>query len=693
MPDILLELHSEELPPATQRIGAESLQRAMSGGLRDAGLSWNEAIALSTPRRLTLLMYGLPAESPPFVEERRGPRVGAPATAISGFARSAGIGQEHLEIRGEGKNSYHYAVLKRPGMATELHVACIAPQAIRSITWPKSMRWGRGAFRWPRPLRSIICLIGEGDQSRTIAFDLEGIPVGSQTRGHPFLAPGWIGIRSAKSYQLQLRKASVLLRVEERKNRILEGLERTASEEGLELVADQGLLEENAAMVEWPVVVQGSIDPAYRELPGEILRTAMRSHQRFFSLRRARGGAITAFAAVSDIESSDGNRRMRAGYERVLRARLADAGYFWACDRAAGLKGMSSRLGGMVHHAALGSVAERARRIAALARRVAPLVGADPALAEQAGLLSKADLLSSTVTEFPSLQGIVGGHLATDCGLSEAVANAIAQQYRPAGPGEMSVRQPVAASLVIADRVDSLFGFFAVGIRPTGSKDPYALRRSALALLRTLLENGFRVPITTVLAWSEESYAGSRLKAIADAGEAACAFVLERLRVYLRERGFRHDVLAAIRSDGKEDDVFRYLQRAEALTDFLDRAPEAGDLLAAYRRCSNILADEGVEVGGSEMSLPDPAKYREPEERALAGHLDVLEPEILKALNDEAYLRAMQALSVLRAPVDGFFDRVTVNASETDLRQNRLRQLVRVRETMESVAAFHELEG
>ena len=690
MPDYLLELRSEEIPAAMQRVGAEALHRGLTSAFAEAGVEPVESEIRVTPRRLVWIGRGMPSGTSAVRETRRGPRTSAPERAVEGFLRSAGIEREALVTEGEGSAARYLAILEVPGKSLDSHIAERVPAVLRSVRWPKSMRWGRGSFRWVRPLRSIVSVIEEGGQVRPAPFDLEGIPVGCETRGHPFLADTPLRVTAIGDYAAQLGSAFVQLSSEDRRARIEEGARRMAKENGLELVDDPGLLDELAGLVEWPVLHFGRIEPDFRHLPGEVLRAAMRTHQRYLSLRDPMGGGIAGYVAVADTDPEDGGARIRAGYARVLRARLSDAAFFWANDRARGLEGMQTGLQGMVYHAQLGGVAERVERIGFLAERIARQIGADADQVRRAALLAKCDLASETVGEFPALQGTAGARLAALAGEDAAVVDAIAGQYRPAGPSDDTVSGPVAASLAVADRADALYGFFAAGLRPTGSKDPFALRRSALALLRTLEENTLRLPLAQLMDWASEAHAGVDLPNRHDAVREVLDFVLERLSVSLRERGFRHDVIAAVRGTRDDSDAVSLGLRVQALSSFLAKSVEAGHLLSAYTRVRSILDDEGVPVG---IAPPRVALFREPEESSLQSALAEVEQAVEAALRQELDDVAMAGLAGLRGPVDAFFDRVTVNVEGEELRDNRLRLLARARRTMERVAAFGELEG
>ena len=689
MPDYLLELRSEEIPALMQRGAAEALDRGLKASFAEAGVAPARSEVHATPRRLVWIGREMPSRTEDVRQARRGPRVGAPERAVEGFLRSAGVARDALEIQGEGSAARYFVTLVIPGTSLDSHIAERVPAVLRGFRWPKSMRWGRGSFRWVRPLRSVVSVIEDGGQIRAASFELEDIPVGLASRGHPLLADRPLRIESIAGYARQLESAFVRLRSEDRRARIEAAAGRLAAENGLTLVDDPGLLDELAGLAEWPVMHLGRIEPSFRHLPGEVLRTAMRTHQRFLSLRDPGDDGIAGYVAVADADPADGGARIRTGYARVLRARLSDAAFFWANDCARGLENMRDGLGGMVYHAQLGGVAERVKRVASLAQLVAGHIGADEMLVQRAAILAKCDLASETVGEFPTLQGTAGGRLAALAGEDSSVVAAISGQYRPSGPSDATVSDPVAASLVIADRADVLYGFFAAGLRPTGSKDPFALRRSALALLRTLEENSLRLPLMRLMGWAEEAHRGVDLPGRDGAAADVVKFTLERLSVSLRERGLRHDVIAAVRNCSDDSDAVSISRRVQALSVFLDGGADAEDLLSAYTRVRSILDQEGVPDG----AFPDAALYREPEEAALADALSGAEREIETALAEERHGAAMARIARLRSPVDAFFERVTVNAESEALRRNRLRLLGHARRIMERAAVFGELEG
>ncbi len=701
MPDLLLELRSEEIPARMQAAGAESLRREVQNRLLAQVRSKGKAEVFATPRRLALIIRGLPDGIPPIREEVRGPRVSAPYEAVEGFLRSTGVARDALEKRGEGAKAAWFATREILARTLDEVLAEILPEAIRAVRWPKSMRWGRGNFYWVRPLRGILCIVGDGDTSRPVALDIEGIPCGAVTRGHPQLAPKEFTVESVDSYKSQLRKAKVMLRAEDRREEIRGKVDEKAEGVGLKSVYKPELLDEIVGLVEWPVVHIGSIDDAFSDIPNDVLNASMNKHQKFISLFNETSKRIEGFVAVADIKAADDGAQIQAGYGRVLRARLKDTLFFWENDKRTGIEDMRRGLSGMLFHSALGDMEARTGRISRLAEEIAKKIdNLSSKMMRRAGEIAKADLCSETVREFPELQGIAGGLLAREAGEDPEVCDVVARQYRPAGRYDVPARGPVA--LVLADRADMLWGFFAAGERPTGSSDPYALRRAALAILRTLIEKNIYFSLRTLISLAEQQYANMpllarkkmSLPAREDAHDAVVKFMLERLRVYLREgglrAGYRHDFVAAAARRGDEDNPHRFARLVFHLDQLVRpafRQPAMTDLLAAYRRVASILdAEENGEVLD-----PDPELYREQEELSLAKVLDLVEKEV-KGKVDKNPRAALEALLKLGDPVHRFFEKVHVNDPDPKLRLNRLHLLARVRFVMEQVADFGAIE-
>lgn len=699
MPELLLELFSEEIPARMQARGAEELSRAVAGVL--APVLEGAPRVFYGPRRIGLvatLRDNVTTEG----KEERGPRLGAPPAALDGFLRKHGATQDQLAQQNG------FWVLVKPGetIAARELVARAMPGVIRGFTWPKSMRWN-GPFTWVRPLHRVLCIL-DGGIVPFVIEDLPGVASGNETEGHRIMAPGAVTVFSFASYEAELRHRRVILDAAERMALIEEGLAKRAAAQGVSVVPDRGLLEEVAGLVEWPVPLLGRIDAAFMDLPPEVMRTTMRVNQRYFATVNPDGSAAPFFGVVANIAASDGGAVLVAGNERVLRARLSDARFFWDQDLKTPLEGFLPKLDGVVFHAKLGTQGQRVFRLVRLAGHIAPLVGADKALAERAALLCKADLASGMVGEFPELQGVMGRYYARHHGEDARVAEAIGAHYRPLGPGDAVPSEPVAIAVALADKLYTLMGFFALGEKPTGSGDPFALRRAALGVIRILLENRLRLPLTAPLhaalhAVVESIGEQARQDATTKGGSFAFAisfpadkavelldFLAERLRVQLRAEGARHDVVAAAFTAG-EDDLLRLLARADALKALVES--ETGtNLLAAYKRAANILRIEARKDGPHEGAI-DAALLAAPEEQALAAALDAAEPGSGAALDAEDFPGAMAALAALRAPLDAFFDGVTVNDPDKALRQNRLRLLNRLRGAMDAVADFSKIEG
>jgi glycyl-tRNA synthetase beta chain len=691
MPDLLLELFSEEIPARMQPRAAADLRRLVTDGLVERGLTYEGAAAYAGPRRLTLDLRGLLAATPPRKEERKGPRADAPAAAVEGFLRSTGVTRDQLQERADKKGAVLFAVIDVPGRPAVEVVAEVVIEAVRAFPWPKSMRWGDGALRWVRPLHSILCVLSDEHDSQVVPFEIDGIASGRQTRGHRFMAPAAFGVRDFADYARKLEAAHVALDGEERANRILHDARNLAFAQGLELVEDPGLLAEVAGLVEWPVCLMGDIGEEFLSLPPEVLRTSMRMHQKFFSVRNPATGRIEKFITVANIAAPDDGATILAGNRRVLTARLSDARFFWENDLRLDLPTMAAPLENVTFHAKLGSQADRVARIAAFAAEIAPKLGADPTLAERAARLCKADLASAMVGEFPELQGVMGRYYALAAGEDPAVAAACAEHYLPVGPSDAVSTAPVSIAVALADKIDTLAGFWAADEKPTGSKDPFALRRAALGVIRIILENGVRVSLRELAngAFARHEAPASHRPDLAE--DDLLAFFADRLKVLLRDRGLRHDVIeAAFRVAG--EDFVSLVARAEALQKLVG-AEDGANLLIGYRRAVNILTAE-EKKDGVEYSLEPDAKFAESApEKALFHALDSADHALARALGTEDFAAAMAALADLRAPIDAFFDGVTVNADNPILRRNRLCLLNRVREVMGRVADFGALEG
>jgi glycyl-tRNA synthetase beta chain len=687
MAELLLELFSEEIPARMQDRAREDLARLLGELLAEAGLAFDQPIrSYATPRRLTVVATGLPPRQPDRVVERKGPRADAPEQARAGFLRGL-AGVEHtLEEREDKKARVLFAVIRERGRDVGELLAELVPQAIQRLPWPKSMRWGSGDFRWVRPLQSVLCLF----DGRVVPFEVGGVRSGDATRGYRSMAPEPFPVRDFADYVVRLREAKVILDGAERREIIARGSEKLTAAEGLAVADDPALLDELKGLVEWPVPLLGAIDEPFMELPPEVLVSTMRNNQRYLALRTQDGVLAAKFVLVANTVASDGGAAIVAGNERVLRARLWDAKFFWDQDRKQPLESRLPALDKVVFHAELGSLGERVQRLVALAGALAHHAGADQPLAQRAALLAKTDLVTGMVGDFPELQGIMGGYYARAQGEPEPVAAAIRDHYSPKGPDDSCPTAPESIVMALADKLDTLLSFFSVGIRPTGSKDPFALRRSALGVIRLIVDNNLRVPLSLVFSTALLLHRGSTRWEPASIDELL-AFLADRLKVHLRERGVRHDLIAAAFAVGGEDDLVRLLARVDALQAFVD-SEDGRNLLAAYRRASNIVGIEEKKDGRSYVGDPIAGALVEPAERALHVALETARVEIDRALAAEEYGAAMAALARLRRPVDTFFGSVMVNAPEPDLRINRLLLLSQIRSALGRVADFSLVE-
>lgn len=734
MPDLLLELFSEEIPARMQRKAADDLRKLVTDALVERGLVYEGAKAFATPRRLTLHIAGLPVRGRDIREERKGPRVGAPDAAVQGFLKAAGLASlDQATIVSDPKKGDSYiAIIEKPGQETVAAIAEIVPAVIRSFPWPKSMRWGKASaagssLRWVRPLHSILCTFGaETEEPEVVPFDVDGIVSGNTTYGHRFHAPGAITVRRFDDYVAALEKAKVVLDADRRKEIILNDAKNLAFAQGLELVEDEGLLEEVAGLVEWPVVLMGFFEERFLEIPGEAIRATIRANQKCFVLRDPATGALAnRFLLTSNLIASDGGTAITAGNGRVVRARLSDAAYFFATDKgnlpdldtladSANkldlnlLKPLDQRMAkldklGVVFHAKLGTQGERVQRIAALAKELAPIVGADPEKAERAAKLAKADLPTEMVGEFPELQGLMGRKYAELQGEDASVAAAIEEHYKPLGPSDRVPTDPVSVAVALADKLDTLVGFWAIDEKPTGSKDPYALRRAALGVIRLLVSNDVRLPladsgIPSGLVEFERQNGFARMVDKASIKIELIEFFHDRLKVMLRDQGARHDLVDAVLGEGTSAnyDLLLITRRVAALSRFLD-TEDGKSLLAGYKRAANILKieekkdGEGAFAGAADLQLIADAGLIE--EKALAVALSQATPKAASAVAAEDYEGAMSALAELRPAVDAFFDKVTVNDPDPALRANRLKLLNQLREATRAVADFGRIAG
>jgi glycyl-tRNA synthetase beta chain len=780
MPQLLIEFFSEEIPARMQARAEEDLTRALTKKLAEAGLKVGEVGAFSGPRRLGAVIEDLPEKAADVSEERKGPRVGAPEQAIQGFLKSAGLKSiGDAQIVEDKKGAFYVAKIERAGRATAEIVQDIAPEIVRAFPWPKSMRSGSSDLTWVRPLHNVLCLF----DGAPVKIAIDGVASEPVTWGHRFHAPAPLKPKHFEDYTAKLREAKVLIDREERKRVILDAARKLCAAKGLDLVEDAGLLEEVAGLSEWPVVLVGDMDGAFLDLPGEVIRLSMRTHQKYFAVRDPKTQKLAPhFITVANVEAKDGGRAIAAGNARVLSARLSDAQFFWKVDTATPLytEARKHKLKQIVFHQKLGSVWDKVERVKALAVELCSVTGADPKLVERAAELCKMDLVTETVGEFPELQGQVGRQLylaelgavpspplrgrgqgeggradgpssqansqsnaphpptpaPQGGGGAESIAAAIEDHYRPLGPNDRVPSDPVAVTLALADKLDTLVGFWAIDEKPTGSSDPYALRRSALGIVRILLDRTLRLPLGTVERWQGEptppdpTNPGLQITNVSGAVisnsviylaldqhndvepggrlpdevvyedspslvEALAAFLADRLKVQLREQGKRHDLVDAVFALG-DDDLVRIVARVEALDAFL-RTENGANLLAGYKRAANILAAEEKRGKGlSEADVAgglDTSLLNEPAEKSLHNALEKALPAARAAVEKEDFAAAMKALAALRAPVDAFFDKVLVNAPEEEVRRNRLLLLSRFREALSEVADFSKIEG
>src|SRR6476646_2174225 len=727
MPELLLELFSEEIPARMQARAADDLRRMVTDRLAAEGLVYEGAKAFATPRLLALTVQGIPARQSDLKEERRGPRVGGPDAAIQGFLKATGLSRiEDAKIQTDPKKGdFYIALIEKPGRATIDVLAEILPVIVRTFPWPKSMRWGArsaksGSLSWVRPLHTIIATFGlETEEPDVVKFSIDGIEAGQTTHGHRFMAPAAISVRRFDDYEAKLKSAKVVLDPQARKDIILTDAKQLAFAQGFELVEDQVLLDEVSGLVEWPVVLMGSFDEEFLSIPGEVIRATIRNNQKCFVVSDPKTGKLTnKFILTANIEASDGGKTIVGGNERVIRARLSDAKFFYETDLKTKLEARLPKFGQIVFHEKLGTQAERIRRIERLAAEIAPVLwkqratyfdgkflNADDFKDEQqylrhvcrAAKLAKADLLTEVVGEFPELQGLMGKYYALAQGEAASVAAASEEHYKPQGPTDRVPTDPVSVAVALADKIDTLVGFWAIDEKPTGSKDPYALRRAALGVIRIVLENGLKVRLSRVMAGlgpaiHEKRDADARHKGGHDAVESdLLAFFADRLKVYLRDKGARHALIDAVFALPGQDDLLMIVRRVDALGKFLD-TDDGKNLLAGYRRAANILRIEEKKDGaGAFDTAHDAALLKQDEERALAAALRRATKDATAAIAREDFEAAMRALSTLRAPVDAFFDKVTVNADDPQLRVNRLRLLNELRRAVHEVADFAKI--
>jgi glycyl-tRNA synthetase beta chain len=704
MPQLLLELFSEEIPARMQAQAARDLERLIVGGLTERGFLNEGARGFATPRRLTLVIEGLPAEQADTREERKGPKVDAPDQAIQGFLRSTGLTREQLKVQKDPKGDFYLAVTERKGRPTPAVLAELIPDVIKSFPWPKSQRWGSGDLTWVRPLHAILCTF----DGEIVPFTASTVKSGNTTRGHRFLGNDKFEVRRFDDYVEKLKRAHVILDAAERKSVILHEAKQLAHAQNLELIADETLADEVAGLVEWPIALIGQFDKPFLDVPQEILISTMRANQKYFALKDPATGKLSnKFVVIANMITKDGGKNIVAGNERVLRARLSDAKFFWDQDKKTTLESRVPQLKDIVFHAKLGTQRQRVERIQTLAGEIAKLIGADAKKAGRAAYLCKADLVSGTVGEFPEVQGAMGRYFALHDKEDVEVADAVRDHYKPQGQGDDAPTAPVSVAVALADKLDMLVGFFAYDEKPTGSRDPFGLRRAALGVIRTILEGNRRLSLMSVYGTASAGHAlGARaLKPWGPRDEKVDAhsielleFFADRLKVALREKGVRHDLIDAVFALGGQDDLVLIVRRVQALQNFLS-TDDGKNLLAGYKRALNILKiEEGKEKKKNPKhpgfaGKPDVALLKEAQEIELFKALAIANDLIVAQVEEERFEEAMRAMSRLRAPVDAFFDKVTVNADDASLRQNRLELLSEIRLAMHTVADFSKIEG
>ena len=688
--ELLLELLSEEIPARMQARATDDLKRLVCDGLKEAGLGFQSAEAFVTPRRLALVVDGIPEKQPDIDEERRGPRADAPVHAVKGFKGSLPKGAK-VEKRQTEKGEFFFAVVKQKGFPSDILIGQIVIDVVRKFPWPKSMNWGEGHGPWVRPIHNILCLFGP---RASIAITLEpGRDFRTtETMGHPFLSPKWFAVKNFADYKAKLLAAQVMLDPAERASVIEAEAQKLAKKAKLKLKHDPGLLAEVAGLVEWPVVKMGSIDKAFMDLPPEVLTTVMRHHQKYFALLDKKGKLAPKFIVVANTETKDRGKVMVAGNERVLRARLADAKFFWDQDRKRTLESRVQELAGRVFHAQLGTVMDKVIRVEELASELAESCGANSSDARWAARLCKADLSTGMVAEFPILQGVMGRYHALNDGENADVATAIAEHYGPLGPNDNCPSAPVSIAVALADRIDTLVGFFGIKEFPTGSKDPYALRRSALGVIRLILENDLRINLSGIFEFAGQQYDQWDQGQFAEISGDLLNFLNDRLTVMLRKKGFPHDLVNALFARGGEDDLWRLVQKAKSLKEFLE-TDDGANLLVAYRRAHNIVRIEEKKDSERYSGKVDENLFSRDEERELWIRLNEVEQANPSKPDMAEFDQVLSVLAKLRRPVDRFFDEITVNCDDSDLRKNRLRLLSEIASCLNRVADFSKIES
>jgi glycyl-tRNA synthetase beta chain len=703
MPDLLLELFSEEIPARMQARAADDLRRMVTDKLVAEGLVYDGAKAFATPRRLTLTVHGIPARQSDLKEERKGPRVGGPDAAIAGFLKATGLASlDQAKIqRDPKKGDFYIALIEKPGRATLEVLADMLPVIVRTFPWPKSMRWGArsarpSALQWVRPLHAIVATFGiDTEEPDVVKFAIDGIEAGQTTYGHRFMAPAAINVRRFEDYQEKLLAAKVVLDPDRRKDAILTDARQLAFAQGFELIEDQALLDEVAGLVEWPVVMMGSFEPEFLSIPSEVIRATIRTNMKCFVVSDPKTGKLTnKFIITANIEAPDGGKTIVGGNERVIRARLSDAKFFYETDLKTRLEDRLPKFENIVFHEKLGTQAERIARIERLAAEIAPLVGADVDKTRRAAHLAKADLLTEVVGEFPELQGLMGKYYALAQGEDASVAAASEEHYKPQGPADRVPTDPVSIAVALADKIDTLVGFWAIDEKPTGSKDPYALRRAALGVIRIILERRKKIGLRGLVESHFENSYGRQYKDVAFEIDDLMRFSEDRLKVQLRDQKARHDLVDATLSAASLVEghlLVSIVDRVEALGKFLD-TDDGKNLLAGTKRASNILSIEEKKDKRSFDGAPDAALYSLEQEKTLAKAIDQVKAEASAAVVKEDFAGAMSALAKLRPAVDAFFDKVKVNDDDPKVRENRLRLLSEIRAATRAVADFSKIQ-
>jgi glycyl-tRNA synthetase beta chain len=707
MPELLLELFSEEIPARMQAKAADDLRRLVTDKLVAEGLVYEGAKAFVTPRRLALTVHGIPARQPDLKEERKGPRVGAPEAAIQGFLKGAGLSSlsEARIEKDAKKGEFYVALIEKAGRPAIDVIAEFLPVIIRTFPWPKSMRWGArsvkpGSLSWVRPLHSIIATFGpETEDPEIVRFEIDGIATGQTTRGHRFMAPGEISVRRFDDYAVKLEQAQVVLDPERRKDMILADAKSLTFAQGFELIEDPALLDEVAGLVEWPIVMMGSFDADFLEIPEEVIRATIRNNQKCFVVRDPKTGKLAnKFVLVANIEATDGGKTIVAGNERVIRPRLSDARFFYKSDLKTKLEERLPKFNQIVFHEKLGTQAERIARIERLAVELAPLVGADVSKVKRAAKLCKADLLTEVVGEFPETQGLMGRYYALAQGEDASVAAACEEHYKPQGPNDRVPTDPVSIAVALADKLDTLVGFWAIDEKPTGSKDPYALRRAALGVIRLILDSGSRLQLTNAIRIACNGHAAGKAGSTVMSPESPgaltrdlLAFFADRLKVQLRDQGARHDLVDAVFALEGQDDLLMIVRRVEALGKFLD-TENGKNLLAGVKRGANILRIEEKKDNKAYDGVVDAKLLTLPEEKALAQAIADVTKDASTAVAKEDFSGAMSAMAKLRPAVDAFFDKVKVNDDDKAVRANRLALLNQIRAATRAVADFSKIQ-